>query len=38
LPAEFLLDPSGRIVACKYGSDIYDQWSVDELLAEARAA
>jgi peroxiredoxin len=38
LPAEFLLDPSGRIVACKYGSDIYDQWSVDELLAEAKSA
>jgi peroxiredoxin len=24
--------PSGRIKAVKYGTDAYDQWSVDELL------
>lgn len=35
LPADFLLDPSGRVLACKYGTHAYDQWSVDELLALA---
>jgi peroxiredoxin len=43
LPADFLIAPSGRINAVKYGIDAYDQWSVDELLtltkgAAARAA
>ena len=33
LPADFLIAPSGRINAVKYGTDAYDQWSVDELLA-----
>jgi peroxiredoxin len=33
LPADFLIAPSGRIDAVKYGTDAYDQWSVDELLA-----
>jgi peroxiredoxin len=32
LPADFLIAPSGRIKAVKYGTDAYDQWSVDELL------
>lgn len=32
LPAEFLVSPSGEIVAAKYGKHAYDQWSVDELL------
>jgi hypothetical protein len=32
LPADFLIAPSGRISAVKYGADAYDQWSVDELL------
>jgi hypothetical protein len=27
-----LLDPAGRVLACKYGTHAYDQWSVDELL------
>jgi len=35
LPADFLIDSDGKIVACKYGAYIYDQWSVDELLAIA---
>jgi hypothetical protein len=35
LPADFLVDPSGRVVACKYGEHADDQWSVDELLAAA---
>ena len=38
LPAEFLVAPSGRVVAAKYGRSAYDQWTVDELLALARAA
>jgi peroxiredoxin len=36
LPADFLIEPSGRIKAVKYGSDAYDQWSVDELLTLAK--
>ncbi|MBY0456677.1 MAG: hypothetical protein K2V38_05015 [Gemmataceae bacterium] len=32
LPAEFLIDATGRIVAGKYGKSAYDQWTVDELL------
>jgi peroxiredoxin len=32
LPADFLIDSAGRVVACKHGSHAYDQWSVDELL------
>jgi hypothetical protein len=36
LPADVLIDPSGRIVAVKYGTHAYDQWSVDEVLAHAR--
>jgi peroxiredoxin len=36
LPADFLIAPSGRIEAVKYGTDAYDQWSVDELLSLAR--
>jgi peroxiredoxin len=37
LPAEFLIAPSGRIHAVKYGTDAYDQWSVDELLSFAKS-
>ncbi|MEU4213964.1 peroxiredoxin-like family protein [Actinoplanes sp. NPDC026623] len=33
LPADFLIAPDGSIVASKYGTHAYDQWSVDELLA-----
>ena len=36
LPADFLIDCGGRVVACKHGSHAYDQWSVGELLAHAR--
>jgi len=35
LPADFLIAPSGRIHAVKYGTDAFDQWSVDQLLALA---
>jgi peroxiredoxin len=34
-PGDFLIASDGRILACKYGSHAYDQWSVDELLATA---
>jgi peroxiredoxin len=35
LPADFLITPSGKIAALRYGTDAYDQWSVNELLAVA---
>ena len=37
LPADFLIATDGRVLACKYGAHAADQWSVDELLALARA-
>jgi hypothetical protein len=36
LPADFLIASDGRVLACKYGSHAYDQWSVDEILALSR--
>jgi len=36
LPADFLIGTDGRVLALKYGTDAYDQCSVDELLAIAR--
>ncbi len=36
LPGDFLIAPSGRIKAAKYGTHAYDQWSVDELIALAK--
>lgn len=35
LPADFLIAPDGRVVACKHGAHADDQWSVDEVLALA---
>jgi peroxiredoxin len=35
LPADFLIDTDGRILALKYGVHAYDQWSTDEVLALA---
>jgi peroxiredoxin len=35
LPADFLVDAGGRIVALKYGEHADDHWSVAELLALA---
>lgn len=32
LPADFLIDEEGKIVALKYGDHADDQWSVDEVL------
>jgi peroxiredoxin len=36
LPADFLVDRTGRIVAAKFGTHAYDQWEVGELLTLAR--
>ena len=33
LPADFLIASDGRVLASKYGSHVYDQRSVDEILA-----
>ncbi len=38
VPADFLINPEGRVIAAKYGEHAYDQWSVDELLEIAAAA
>jgi peroxiredoxin len=38
LPADLLIAPDGRIVACHYGAHADDQWSVDEVLAVAASA
>src|SRR5438128_5369963 len=35
LPGDFLIAPSGRIKAVKYGTHAYDQCAVDELIALA---
>lgn len=37
LPADFLIDRNGRVLACRYGAHADDHWSVDEILAHAQA-
>jgi peroxiredoxin len=37
MPADFLVDTDGTVLAAKYGEHGADQWSVDELLALAGA-
>lgn len=37
LPADFLIDTDGTVLAAKHGTHADDQWSVDELLAHAHA-
>jgi peroxiredoxin len=32
LPADFLIDHTGKIIALKYGEHAFDQWEVDDLL------
>lgn len=32
LPADFLIDSQGKIIAADYGTHAYDQWSIEELL------
>ncbi len=36
LPADFLIDSRGRVVACKHGTHVDDAWSVDDVLAIVR--
>lgn len=36
LPADFLIGPNGRLLACKYGEYLDDQWSVEALLELAK--
>lgn len=35
-PAEFLIDPFGKIIASHYGAHAFDQWSVSEIVENAR--
>jgi len=37
LPADFLIDPDGRVLAAHYGRHADDQWSLDELLSMVKA-
>ncbi len=37
LPADFLIGPDGVVLAAKYGTHADDQWSVDDVLAQAAA-
>jgi hypothetical protein len=36
-PADFLIAPDGRLLACRYGAHANDQWSVDDLLGLVHA-
>jgi peroxiredoxin len=36
LPADFLIDRDGKVLAVKYGTHANDQWSVDEIISKAR--
>ena len=36
LPADFLIGTDGRVLASHYGEHVYDQWSVDDVLALVR--
>jgi len=36
LPADFLINNEGKVIASHYGKHAYDQWNVDELLALAK--
>jgi peroxiredoxin len=36
LPGDFLIGSDGRVIASKYGTHAYDQWTVDEVLELAR--
>jgi len=38
LPADFLIDSAGRVVALRYGRHANDQWSVDQLIELASPA
>jgi peroxiredoxin len=36
LPGDFLIASDGRVIASKYGTHAYDQWTVDEVLELAK--
>lgn len=36
LPADFLIAPTGQVLARHYGQHAYDQWTVDDLLTLAQ--
>lgn len=36
LPADFLIDTGGKVLASKYGTHAYDHWEVDEVLELAQ--
>ncbi|MBJ6136995.1 peroxiredoxin-like family protein [Marinobacter litoralis] len=36
LPADFLIDESGKIVALKYGNHADDQWTLNEVIQHAK--
>ncbi|QBM16036.1 hypothetical protein MARI_01160 [Marinobacter sp. JH2] len=36
LPADFLIDENGKIVALKYGTHADDQWSLNEVIQHAK--
>lgn len=38
LPADFLLDSTGKVLALKYGLHADDHWSFDEVIALARSS
>jgi peroxiredoxin len=38
LPADFLIDSTGTLVAARYGAHADDQWSLDDVLAHAELA
>jgi peroxiredoxin len=38
LPADFLIDPTGHLVAVHYGRHANDQWSVDDVITYAGRA
>lgn len=37
VPADFLIDDAGKIVAFKYGTHADDQWSVDQVIGLSRS-
>jgi peroxiredoxin len=37
LPADFLIDSRGRVIACKHGEHADDQWTLDDVLQLVRA-
>jgi peroxiredoxin len=38
LPADFLINSKGKVIALKYGSHADDHWDFDEVVALARTA